>query len=88
MSENERDGIGSFAALMNEVDSNVIGVVAEVMEPGEALDLRFPVEVVFPIGADILQKAEIETVAPARARYFVRPAGAREAVSKIVECGL
>ena len=57
MGQDQRDGSRTLASLMDEVDSDTLRRVPIVMIRRESFDLCFPVEMVSPVLADLLQKA-------------------------------
>jgi hypothetical protein len=56
-----------------------------VVEAGQLVDLALPVVPILPVAANLLEKFEADAVFPCGAGNFVWPAGAGEAVAKIVD---
>lgn len=88
MGQQERDRIRAFPLVVKEVDSNTIHLGAEVLERVEVFFLSGPIKLVLPIAAQLFQVFEICSVVPARTFDIIRPASTRQAISKIVQCGL
>lgn len=85
MRQDERDGRGSAAALVDKMNANAIDGSAIVVEGGKLFKLSFPVELILPVVADLAHESEIDTVLPARAGYFVRPPSMSKPVPKVVD---
>src|SRR6266446_151554 len=83
MGEDQRDGCRSCAALVNEVNFRAFQAATIVMKNGELLHLRFPVEMILPVGAELPQEIGLDTIFPAGTGNFIGPAGLREAQSEI-----
>jgi hypothetical protein len=84
----ERKWSGTFAALMNEMNAAAARWKAVVVKGGEPLQPGLPIEVRFPIAAELFQSAAIESVGPCGARDFIGPAGSLETLAEVVDCGL
>src|SRR6266849_3051161 len=84
MSQDQRDRRGAFASLMNEMDSQTLRHIAIVMERRETFYLRFPVKLMSPVLANLLEELETDSVFPSGAGYLVKPAGSTQPVSKVV----
>src|SRR5713101_4641813 len=69
---------------MNEMDSQTIRHIAIVMERRESLHLRFPVKLISPVLANLLEELETDSIFPSGAGYLVKPAGSTQPVSKVV----
>jgi hypothetical protein len=85
MGEDYGDWGWTFSALMNEMNSNTIGNISAMMKRREFLHLHLPVELVSPIGANLLEKPKIEPILPAGIGDRVRPTGSVQASAKIVD---
>src|SRR5262249_10225221 len=71
--ENEGEGIGSFAAFMDEMDPNTIQLGLEMSETIEGRFLLRPIVGVEPIGNEFLQIIESGTRLPRRAKLRAPP---------------
>src|SRR6185312_984927 len=85
MSQDQRNGRRSLAALVNEVNADAIDGAPVVVEGGQFLQLCFPVELILPVLTQPLHEVEIDAVRPARAGYFIGPAGAGQAQAEIFD---
>ena len=82
--EDEREGSGSFALGVEEVDVAVSGVELIVVEDVEAIDLCFPVEEVGPVRAEIGEEVEVESLGAVRMGDIVGPARSLQTRVQIV----
>src|ERR1700690_3431456 len=87
VSHDQRDGRRPPAALMDEMNAQTIDGAAIVVEDGQLVELSFPIELVSPIVAELSHKVEINAEFPARAGYFVGPAGPSQADAEIFNRG-
>ena len=86
MREDKRHGVVSLAALVDEGHSEAVESGAEVSEAIELFLLLSPVESALPVPDQLFEVGEVRTVVPARAGGdFIRPAGASEAFSQVIE---
>ena len=77
----------ALAALVDEVNADAIDGASVVVEGRQFLQLRLPVELIFPVLTQPLHELEIDAVRPARAAYFIGPAGAGQAQAEIFDRG-
>jgi hypothetical protein len=74
--------------FVNEMDVSDGGLKLVVVESGEPVKLRLPVETVVPVAAEILKRCPIEAICPRGTGNFVDPARAPQAVAKVIDGGL
>src|SRR6476661_3391711 len=85
MSQDQREGRRSLAALVNEVNADAIAGASVVVEGRQFLQLRLPVKLILPVLTQPLHEVEIDAVRPVRAGYFIGPAGAGQAQAEIFD---
>src|SRR6476661_10390030 len=85
VSQNQRDGMRSLAAFVNEVNTDAVDGAAMVMEGGHCFQLCLPVEAIFPVVAELSQITAIEAIVPSRAGYLIGPAGTGQTGTKIFD---
>jgi hypothetical protein len=83
--EQEREGVGADARLVDEVQVDPLELDPVLVEGVELRFLRPPVEPVAPVLDEALHVGEIGAQAPVGAGHLVGKAGAREALPEILE---
>ena len=93
MGEDQREGVGSVALLVDVVDGVVLDAVGRDLgcELGDAVEvglLDAPIVLGAPVVAEFLHVGEVRAVLPARVGHFGGPAGLRESALEVADLGV
>jgi hypothetical protein len=83
--EDQRQGVGPFAPLVDEVEAEAVDLGAEVGEAVDALLLLSPVETALPVLDQLPHVGEVRPVVPVSAGDLVRSSRAGEAFPQVIE---
>jgi hypothetical protein len=85
MGDDQGQGIGALALLMDEMDGETRMVIAIVRKAIETLALFLPVIIFQPVAVEVAQVIEISAEVPAGIIERIRPARALQAVPEVGE---
>jgi hypothetical protein len=69
---------------MNEVNLALICLESEMVESGDPINLRLPVEMIAPVTAEIRKEVEIKSVCPIRVWDLIGPARSLQTIAQIL----
>jgi hypothetical protein len=72
---------------VNEVNPYIVNGAAVVVKGGQRFDLRFPVEMIFPVATELPHEVKTDAILPARPGNLIGPACSSKARTEIFHGG-